>query len=153
MKQLDTKGVDNETAAIATDKFINMKIVHSCWSCNKEHELPEESPNNDENGIKCECGGYIVTPSGKVQVNVKPIVQVYQLNDCDGIAAESLEQAIEFYFSEITDYEEDLIDNPRVLSMDYKIFDDETRTTQISIRELIESDWKGKPFYAFSTEG
>lgn len=153
MKHLDTKGVDNEMAAIATEKFLNMKIVHSCWSCSKEHELAQEPPVIDGNGIKCECGGYIVTPSGKVQVNVRPIVQVFRLNDYDGIAAESLEQAIEFYFSEIMDYEEDMIDNPHALPMDHMIFDDETRTTQISIGDLIESDWKGKPFYAYSTEG
>lgn len=134
------------------ERFINAKMIHICWSCQKERELPEHGPEENKEGIKCDCGGFVVTPSGKVQLKMVPKVQVFQLNEYDGVAAESLEQAIEFYFSEINDFEEDLIDNPRALPMDMKLFDDETRTTQISVNDLIEADWKGKPFYAFSTE-
>lgn len=41
-----------------------------CWNCNKEYKS-EEVPNRY--GIKCECGGYVISPSGKVQLKkVKP---------------------------------------------------------------------------------
>jgi len=151
VSQLNCIEKEQQNQKSPTDKFINMKILHCCWSCNKEQELPKDQHAN-KNGIECECGGYLVTPSGKVQLKVVPIVQVFQLNDCEAIAAESLEQAIKFYFTEITVYDEDKIDNPHVVPMDYMIFDDEARTTQISISDLIESQWKGNPFYAFATE-
>jgi len=40
-----------------------MKVLGLCWSCKKEHDLTNTSPA--EYSIKCECGGYVVTPSGK----------------------------------------------------------------------------------------
>lgn len=39
-----------------------MKIVLLCWTCGKEYEdVPLNKP------YKCECGGYVVSPSGRVQ--------------------------------------------------------------------------------------
>ena len=39
-----------------------MKIVLLCWTCGKEYsDVPLNGP------YKCECGGYVVSPSGKTQ--------------------------------------------------------------------------------------
>ena len=39
-----------------------MELVLVCWSCGKEHkDIPVDKP------YKCECGGYVVSPSGKTQ--------------------------------------------------------------------------------------
>lgn len=38
------------------------KIKLVCWTCKKEYEsVPLTGP------YKCECGGYVVSPSGKIQ--------------------------------------------------------------------------------------
>lgn len=39
-----------------------MELVLICWSCGKEHKgIPVDKP------YKCECGGYVVSPSGKTK--------------------------------------------------------------------------------------
>jgi len=39
-----------------------MEFALVCWSCGKEYcGIPVDKP------YKCECGGYVVSPSGKVQ--------------------------------------------------------------------------------------
>jgi predicted SprT family Zn-dependent metalloprotease len=43
-----------------------MKLVMLCWNCGKEHE-PRVLSSFD-GPYKCECGGYVVSPSGKVQL-------------------------------------------------------------------------------------
>lgn len=47
-----------------------MKFIAYCFSCNKEHEVADLMSGSNE-GLKCECGGYIITPSGNVKF--KPI--------------------------------------------------------------------------------
>ncbi|MBL4951089.1 hypothetical protein JK635_02390 [Neobacillus sp. YIM B02564] len=131
------------------DKFLNMKTFDICWNCGKEHDSTNQSPF--EYGVKCECGGYVVSPSGKVQIKTVPIVHVYQMNEYDAVAAESVEQAIEYY-SQFEPLDEEDIENIEVVPMDYQVWDDEERTKKISIREIIENEWKGEPFIAFSTE-
>lgn len=41
-----------------------MKMILYCWSCGKEHS---NVPLTGE-AHKCDCGGYVVTPSGKMRV-------------------------------------------------------------------------------------
>lgn len=41
------------------------KLVATCWSCNKVEDISGLSANLT--GKRCECGGYIITPSGKIK--------------------------------------------------------------------------------------
>jgi DNA-directed RNA polymerase subunit RPC12/RpoP len=49
-----------------------MKIIYICFNCNKEYTEKDEGLEVIAiAGIKCKkCGGYIVTPSGKVKMKV-----------------------------------------------------------------------------------
>ena len=38
-------------------------VIACCFTCNKEHDVSNVSPL--KYSIKCECGGYVVSPSGK----------------------------------------------------------------------------------------
>jgi hypothetical protein len=130
------------------DKFLNMKSFYLCWQCQKEHDASKHSVF-ETNG-KCDCGGVVVSPSGKVQLKTVPIVHVYRMNEYDAVAAESDEQAIQYY-SQFETLDEDKIENIEVVSMDYMVWDEE-RKGKIYVREIIENEWKGEPFIAFSTE-
>ncbi len=44
-----------------------MNITYQCWSCKKEYKAGDFEYKN---GAKCDCGGYIVSPSGKVSMKV-----------------------------------------------------------------------------------
>ena len=47
-----------------------MKVINYCFSCNKEHDVT--GLDVMAKGLKCECGGYYVTPSGKVMSKFIP---------------------------------------------------------------------------------
>ncbi|MCX8129793.1 MAG: hypothetical protein N3I35_06805 [Clostridia bacterium] len=40
-----------------------MKVINYCFTCHKEHDVTELDVM--AKGMKCDCGGYYVTPSGK----------------------------------------------------------------------------------------
>jgi len=59
-----------------------MKILAYCWSCNKEHDISNTTPK--DYGMKCDCGGYVITPSGKVQSRIiNDMVKLYQIYYCN----------------------------------------------------------------------
>ncbi|OME59467.1 hypothetical protein [Paenibacillus odorifer] len=61
----------------------NMKVVHYCWTCGKAHEAtntPYDFLASDKS-VKCECGGYVVSPSGKVQLSIMPAIPVWKIDD------------------------------------------------------------------------
>lgn len=39
---------------------INLKVINYCFSCNKEHDVI--GLDVKAKGLKCECGGYYITP-------------------------------------------------------------------------------------------
>ncbi|WP_273122749.1 hypothetical protein [Bacillus weihaiensis] len=41
------------------------KVIAACWSCNKVEDISDLPA--DLTSKHCECGGYIITPSGKIQ--------------------------------------------------------------------------------------
>jgi hypothetical protein len=47
-----------------------MKVMGYCWTCNKEHDIT--NIGLEEYSVKCECGGFIVTPSGKTYSKLIP---------------------------------------------------------------------------------
>ena len=83
-----------------SDNFMrNMKMVSYCWTCQKEHEIGDSSPH--EKPIMCECGGYVVSPSGKVQFAFLPVVPVFKVDDGERhwIAAKDEREVISTYNS------------------------------------------------------
>lgn len=52
------------------NRGFNIKIINICFSCGKEHDVTNEKA--DAKSLKCECGGYYITPSGKVQSKLIP---------------------------------------------------------------------------------
>ena len=38
-------------------------VIAYCFTCNKEHDVSSLSPT--QCNVKCECGGYVISPSGK----------------------------------------------------------------------------------------
>lgn len=51
----------------------NYNFILSCWNkyCKKEYKLNDFKP--DEMGVRCTCGSFIITPSGKVLMQlIKP---------------------------------------------------------------------------------
>ncbi|TCZ76159.1 hypothetical protein E0485_15080 [Paenibacillus albiflavus] len=76
-------------------------------------------------------------------------VKVYRLNECDAVAAESLEQAKKWYL-ETTGEESD--EQCEQVSFDAMIWEDEFMQRKIPVREILENHWNGTPFIVFSTE-
>lgn len=81
-------------------------------------------------------------------------VKVYQLNEYDGVAAESLEQAKDWYM-EVTGLNvEDAFDDYETeeIPLSYKVWEDESRTNKQTLESIIAEQWEGKPFIAFCQE-
>jgi len=79
-----------------------MKTLAYCWGCGKEHDVTNTSA--EDYGLKCECGDYVISPSGKMQIRLIPEnnkdrrllkkpLKVYQifLEDEEGWIDENLE--------------------------------------------------------------
>lgn len=81
-------------------------------------------------------------------------VQVFQICECDAVAAYSLDEAFEWY-KELTGLEdEDLYkyDDVEVVDWSESVWSDEYRKEKITVGEIIDREWNGKPFIAFTTE-
>lgn len=48
------------------DRIPKFNLV--CFNCNKEYKASEIPNFSTGEGYKCECGGYVVSPSGKVML-------------------------------------------------------------------------------------
>lgn len=81
-------------------------------------------------------------------------VYVYQICECDAVAAYSEEEAREWYKQQtgLEDKELYTSDEVEVLPPEYKVYKAETKDEMITIQEIIDSEWKGEPFIACSTE-
>jgi len=75
----------------------NMKVVNYCWTCHKVHNIGDRHPS--EKPIMCECGGYVVTPSGKVQFAILPVTSVFKVDDGERhwIAAKDVDEVRTVY--------------------------------------------------------
>lgn len=80
-------------------------------------------------------------------------VQVFQMNECDAVAAKSEEQAKEFYLK-VTGLPEDeaFSEEVTVIPMDKKVWNDETMESKITLDSIVGEMWKGEPFIATTTE-
>jgi hypothetical protein len=59
----------------------NLKVVNLCWSCGKAHDDVQYDFKERDKTVKCECGGEVVTRSGKVQMAVVPAVPIWLVDD------------------------------------------------------------------------
>ena len=48
-----------------------MKIINYCFSCNTEHDLSKLYFIGQIKDIKCDCGGYVISPSGKAKFKLE----------------------------------------------------------------------------------
>lgn len=92
--------------------------------------------------------------AGLQQVKELLNVKVFQLNECDAVAAFSLEDAKEWYMRETgLDAKEAFYDyEAEEISLDKLIWEDETMKNKISVAQVIEDFWQGVPFIAISSE-
>lgn len=77
----------------------NCKVIARCWTCNSENDITHLGIT--EYNVKCDkCGGYVVSPSGKIQSQIIPAVKVFEFDDGEQhwIAAET-QEAAEKYFN------------------------------------------------------
>lgn len=81
-------------------------------------------------------------------------VKVYQLNEYDTVAAESLEQAKDFYRKEtgLSDEEAFYDFESTELPLEHKVYTDESCKTMQPLKTVIEEYWKGEPFIATSSD-
>jgi hypothetical protein len=124
----------------------NMKVVHYCWTCGKAHEAtntPYDFLASDKS-VMCECGGYVVSPSGKVQLSILPIVPIWKIDDgaeTFRVAASSREEALKCLledvgFDELEEPEVAEITDVNELNRKF-INEDEDSSKKLSIIDII----------------
>lgn len=81
-------------------------------------------------------------------------VHVFQICECDAVAAYTLEEAMEWYKKETGVSDEELYsyDEIEIISPDCKVCNAENKDEMISVQEIINIHWNGEPFIALSTE-
>lgn len=128
-----------------------MKTLAYCWSCNKEHDITNKGVQ--EYGAKCSCGGYVISPSGKINMKLvpendedrkllgvrieiektdKPFPKVFRMDDCSWVCAMDIEKAIKWYIKTTGVDEEDL----DVKECD---IDSDTMYSETSVSEIVET--------------
>ncbi|WP_315793215.1 hypothetical protein [Paenibacillus sp. BIC5C1] len=129
----------------------NLKLINYCWGCGAEHDASEV--NYDQNAtdktVKCHCGGNIVTPSGKVQLQVVPAVPVWLIEDGSEtfrVAAADDEQALQFMIDDwgmedIEDVEVTVITDQEELRRKF-ILSEEGSKTYLSIMDVLNQTEK-----------
>jgi len=92
--------------------------------------------------------------AGMHQVTELLKVKVFQVNECDAVAAFSLEEAKEWYMKETgLDAKEAFYDyKAEEVPLDKLIWEDETMKNKISVYQVVQEYWKGQPFIAVSSE-
>lgn len=54
-----------------------MKVIAYCFSCNKEYDVTNKAINEI---ILCDCGGYVISKTGKMQIKLVPENELDLLN-------------------------------------------------------------------------
>lgn len=81
-------------------------------------------------------------------------VHVFEICECDAVAAYSLEEAISWYKETTGLTDSDLYEHDDIqkVSLDYKVRNSEEDDGLISVREILETHWNGEPFIVYSSE-
>lgn len=87
----------------------NLKVVNLCWSCGKQHDDVDYDFKERDKTVKCECGGEVVTRSGKVQMAIIPVIPVWVIDDGETHrwAANTAEEARAAHIEQCGDIEDD----------------------------------------------
>ena len=54
-----------------------MKVIASCFSCGKEHDVSNKAINEI---TLCDCGGYVISNTGKMKIKLVPENELDLLN-------------------------------------------------------------------------
>lgn len=92
-----------------------------------------------------ELGIYVLP---KVEEKGLKDVLVFQVCECDSVAAYSCDEAIAWYkeYTGLNDdelYEYDLVET---VPFEKEVWDGEEKTKRITVREIVDTYWEGKPF-------
>jgi hypothetical protein len=82
-------------------------------------------------------------------------VNVFQVCESDAVAAYTLDEALDFYKG-LTGLEDDELydyDSIEIVDLSEKVRNGEDSDELITVKEIIEMYWEGKPFIALSTGG
>ena len=82
-------------------------------------------------------------------------VKVFQLCETDAVAAYTQEEATEFY-QELTGLKDDELyeyDEVETVPLDKEVRKSEDSEELVTVKEIVEMYWEGKPFIALSTGG
>lgn len=80
-------------------------------------------------------------------------VKVFQINEYDAVAAKTEEQAKEHYL-QVTGLDEDeaFLDEITVVSLDKRVWADESMESKVAIKNIVEDRWMGEPFIATTAD-
>lgn len=120
----------------------NMKAVCYCWTCGKGHENVPYNHDARDKSYKCDCGGYVQSPSGKVQMAIMPVVPVWKVDDGENhwIAAKDKDEVRGFYS---TLYDDPLEDGAEIELVDNETLEkrfirtDEVPSRLISLKDAV----------------
>lgn len=95
------------------DIMRNMKLVYYCHTCGKTHEDVAYAFDARDKSVKCDCGGFVVSPSGKVLMQIVPAVPVWKVDDGEvhRFAAKDIDE-LRLYYKEL--YGEELDDDSEI---------------------------------------
>lgn len=115
-----------------------------------------------ENGVLCTLDDLIVEEHPNLleikrfyNIPELDFVYVFQLCECDAVAAYTLEAALSWYknLTDLTEEELYEYDSIELLEHDYKVNRAEGDVGLITVLEILEKHWKGEPFIAVTTGG
>lgn len=96
-----------------------------------------------------ELGIYVLP---KVEEKGLKDVLVFQVCECDSVAAYSCEEAIAWYKEETGLIDDELYeyDEVEIVPFDKEVWDGEEKIKKITVREIVDTYWEGKPFIVTS---
>jgi hypothetical protein len=80
-------------------------------------------------------------------------VHVFQICECDAVAAHSVEEA-RVWYKNLTGQDDDELytdEDVELIDPDYSVWTDENKTGRETVGKIVTENWKGKPFIVFST--
>jgi hypothetical protein len=92
-----------------------------------------------------ELGIYVLP---KVEEKGLKDVLVFQVCECDSVAAYSCDEAIAWYkeYTGLNDDELHEYDLIETVPFEREVWDGEEKTKRITVREIVDTYWEGKPF-------
>lgn len=137
--------------------FKNLKVVNLCWSCGKPHDDVEYDFEGRDKKIKCECGGVVVSPTGKVQIAIVPAIPVWVIDDGETHrwAAATAEEARAAHIEQCGDIEDDeatitQITDLQEFTRKFIAPDDNGTKKRVSINDIISQRDKFPAFISTS---